>query len=226
MKSTSIFEYGGFAGVFFFLFAFTTPAFADTPAIVNIGVTTKGSYVTMDARLVDGFTGKILEAIESGVPMTFTFQIELRKHTSLWADELIRSNTIHHTVQYDSLKKTYRFSEVGKNVNRKIITRKKSQYKQLMSTLRNIPIAPLYRLDPNEKYYVRAKADLEMDRFWFPFNYLFFFVPFNDFETSWTETASVTVVPDPDAPDEDFSGNSGDGSTSKGLNHVIRSFNK
>ncbi len=220
------FKISGFAAVLFYWVVCTTPAFADAPAMVNLGVDTKGRYVTMSARLVDGFTGKILEAIESGVPMTFTFQIELRKQTPLWADELVRSNTIHHTVQYDSLKKAYRFSEVGKNVKRNIITRKKSQYRQLMTTLKNIPIAPLYRLDPNEEYYVRVKADLEMDRFWFPFNYLFFFVPFNDFQTPWTETASVTVVSDPDAADEAFSEKSRDGKPSKGLNHVIRSFNK
>ncbi len=220
------FKTGGIAGLFFFLLVFATPVFADTPAIANLEVNTQGRYMTMDADLVDGFTGKIVEAIESGVPMTFTFQIELRKHNPLWADELIRSNTIHHTVQYDSLKKAYRFSEVGKNVNRKIITRKKSRYRHLMSTLKNIPIAPLYRLDPNEDYYVRVKADLEMDRFWFPFNYLFFFVPFNDFETQWTETASVTVVADADAPDEEFAGSPREDRPSKGLNHVIRSFNK
>ena len=39
--------------------------------------------------------------------------------------------------------------------------------------------------DTNEKYYIRVKANLETDRLWFPFNHLFFFLPFNDFDFGW-----------------------------------------
>ena len=137
-----------------------SPVSAVSPDVVNIGVGTNGKYVVMNARLVDGFTEKILEAIENGVLMGFTFEIELRKANTLWVDSLVSSNKVRHRVQFDSLKKIYRFSESGKNVRRKIITRKESRYQKLMLTLKNIPIAPIYKLDPNEKYYVRVKADL------------------------------------------------------------------
>jgi uncharacterized protein DUF4390 len=203
-----------------------SPAGAASPSLVNVGVSTQGNYITMDAILTDGIEGKILEAIESGVPMTVTFKIELRKQVSLWNDTLIRSNEVSHTVQFDSLKKAYRFSEVGKNVKRKIITRKKDRYQKLMATLNNIPIAPIYQLDPAEKYYVQVKADLEMDRFWFPFNYLFFFVPFNDFETSWAKTSPLTIDQEFLNSREAFNEKSKEGAKSKALSHVIRSFNK
>lgn len=193
------------------------------PSVANVGVATKGNYVVMDAILTDGIEGKILEAIESGVPMTITFQIELRKLTTFWADSLVRANKVSHTVQYDSLKKAYRFSEMGKHVKRKIITRKKDRYQQLMQTLKNIPVAPTYQLDPGEKYYVRVKADLEMDRFWFPFNYLFFFVPFNDYETSWSQTSPLALNPEQAPSTEAFNKNSEEGI---GLDNVVRSFNK
>ena len=200
-------------------------AMAESPSVVNVSVGTTGNYVTMDAALLNGFTEEIREAVESGVPMTMTFNIELRKEVSLWADSLVRANTVSHTVQYDSLKKAYRFSEVGKNVKRSIITRKPHQYQKLMLSLKNIPLAPIYQLDPKEKYYVRVKADLEMDRFWFPFNYLLFFVPFNDFETSWAKTSPLTLDQDLVPSTEAFNAKS-KGGTAKGLNHVIRSFNK
>lgn len=199
---------------------------AASPSLVNVGVSTQGNYITMDAILTDGIEGKILEAIESGVPMTVTFQIELRKQVSLWNDTLIRSNEVSHTVQFDSLKKAYRFSEVGKNVKRKIITQKKDRYQQLMATLNNIPIAPIYQLDPAEKYYVQVKANLEMDRFWFPFNYLFFFVPFNSFETSWAKTSPLTIDQEFLNSREAFNEKSKERAKSKALSHVIRSFNK
>ena len=211
---------------FFLLIPAPTPfAFADSPNIVNIGVATKGKYVVMNARLIDGFTEKITEAIESGVPMGFTFEIELRKENTAWVDSLVSSNTIRHKIQFDPLKKAYRFSEVGKNVRRKVITRKMSRYQKLMLTLKDIPIAPLFRLNPDEKYYVRVKADLETDRFWFPFNYIFFFVPFSDFETSWAQTSPLSIDPDLElskqAADKKSRKRKG-----KVTRDVIRSFNK
>jgi len=207
----------------FFVFAPTPSTFAASPNIVNIGVATKGKYVVMNARLIDGFTEKIIEAIESGVPMGFTFEIELRKENVAWVDSLISSNTVRHKIQFDSLKKAYRFAEVGKNVRRKVITRKSSRYQKLMLTLKDIPIAPIYRMDPNEKYYVRVKADLETDRFWFPFNYIFFFVPFSDFETSWAQTSPLSIDPDLELSKQTARSRRREGKVSR---DVIRSFNK
>ena len=200
-----------------------TPVSAVSPDVVNIGVGTNGKYLVMNARLVDGFTEKILEAIENGIPIGFTFEIELRKDNTLWVDSLVSSNKVRHRVQFDSLKKIYRFSESGKNVKRKIITRKESRYQKLMLTLKDIPIAPIYKLDPNEKYYVRVKADLETDRFWFPFNYIFFFVPFNAFETSWAQTSPLSIDPDLELSKQAGGSNKKRGAISR---DVIRSFNK
>ena len=200
-----------------------SPVSAVSPDVVNIGVGTNGKYLVMNARLVDGFTEKILEAIENGIPMGFTFEIELRKDNTLWVDSLVSSNKVRHRVQFDSLKKIYRFSESGKNVKRKIITRKESRYQKLMLTLKDIPIAPIYKLDPNEKYYVRVKADLETDRFWFPFNYIFFFVPFSAFETSWAQTSPLSIDPDLELSKQAGGSNQKRGAISR---DVIRSFNK
>jgi hypothetical protein len=209
---------------FFLLTAgLVSPVSAASPDVVNIGVGTNDKYVVINARLVDGFTEKILEAIENGVPMGFTFDIELRKANTLWVDSLVSSNQVRHRIQFDSLKKAYKFSEFGKNIKRKIITRKKTRYQQLMLTLKDIPIAPIYKLDPNEKYYVRVKADLETDRFWFPFNYIFFFVPFSEFETSWAQTSPLSIDPDLELSKQASGPNKKKGTVSR---DVIRSFNK
>ena len=164
-----------------------------SPSLVNIGVGTKGKVVVMHAQLVDGFNDSIMDAIENGVPISFTFVVELIQKNNIWKDTLVSGNTINHTIQYDSLKKVYRFSESGKSVNRKIITRNKESYHQLMLTLENIPIASTRRLTLNEKYYIRVKANLETDRMWFPFNHLFSFLPYNNFEASWAESSPLII---------------------------------
>lgn len=209
-------------------FVLTATAAAESPALVNIGVGTKGKAVVMNARLVNGFTDSILEAIESGVSMTFTYRIELKQENAIFNDTLISSNTVQHTIKYDSLKKVYRFSEFGKGVKRKIITRNKENYQKLMLRLEDIPIASIRRLDPRKKYYIRVKADLETDRLWFPFNYLFFFLPFNDFNASWAESSPLSIDPDITLAGEEFDGDTQRQSKkeTKGVNPVVRSFNK
>ena len=212
--------------IMMFLFAMVSEAMAQSPNLVNIGVSTKGNLITMHARLVGGMTDSIVEAIESGVPISFTYSIELRSNNTILADSLLSKNTVRHTVQYDSLKKVYRFSAKGKNVKRRLMTRHNSKYQKLMLTLEDIPIGTVNRLDPEETYYIRVKADLETDRFWFPFNYLFFFVPFSDFKTSWVESSPLSIDPDLVLSKEASTSLKNKKNDPEVPNHVIRSFNK
>ena len=97
-----------------------------------------------------------------------------------------------------------------------------------MLTLNDIPIASTRNLDTNEKYYVRVKADLDADRFWFPFNHLLFFLPFSDFDTEWTESSPLSIDPDMALARDEFSDKifRKGKNESEGISNVVRSFNK
>jgi len=197
------------------------------PSLVNIGVGTNGKTVVINARLVEGFTDDIEDAVEDGIPITFTFEAELRQANTLWNDTLISSNTIKHVMKYDSLKRVYRFTELGKGVKRKISTRNKQKSQKLMLTLSNIPIASTRRLDFNEKYYIRIKANLETDSFWFPFNELLFFLPFNNFNSAWAESSPLSIDPNIDATTtaKNNKVRKKNKRNLKGTNNIVRSFN-
>ncbi len=208
-------------GIWCFLIA---PSWAD-PTLSKVSLNTEKEVITLDAELIDAFNEKIGEAIESGVAMTFTYEIELLKESS-FGDEVVSQNKVTHTIQYDTLKKVYQFSSLGKNVNRKVTTKSMEKYQQLMLTLKNIPIAHIFKLDPKEKYYARVKAEMEADGLWFPFNYLLFFVPFNEFETSWTQSTPLTVKMDPAFGLEASQKKSKPAIPAKGVADGIRSFNQ
>jgi len=210
----------------FLLICFNATQALGEPEVANLQVQTDDHLVFIDATLLDAFTERIQEAIESGVPMSFKFEIELVRKVSFFADEIISFNHLTHTLHYDTLKKVYQFSSDGKNVHRNIMTKDMTQGQNLMLTLKHIPIAPLYKLDPAEKYYVRVKAELEADGLWFPFNYILFFVPFNEFETPWSETSLLVFNQDYDFPMEATGDKKSSGSGSEGLDDVVRSFNK
>jgi hypothetical protein len=198
------------------------------PALVNIGVGTNRQIVVINARLVEGFTADIEEAVENGIPLTFIFEAELRQANSLWNDTLVSSNIIKHVIKYDSLKQVYRFTETGKGVRRKITTRNKQKSQKMMLTLSNIPITSARRIVSNKKYYVRIKASLETDSFWFPFNELLFFLPFNNFNTAWAQSSPLSIDPALDFVKTGRINKKGRKNkvNFEGTNHVVRSFNK
>ena len=201
------------------------PAWAD-PTISKVSLNTGNKLITLDAELVDAFNEKIKEAIESGVVMTFTYDIELLKQSSGFSDDVVSKNRVTHTVQFDTLKKVYLFSSQGRSVSRKVSTKSVEKYQKLMLTLKDIPIAHTYKLDPEEKYYARVKAEMEADGLWFPFNYILFFVPFNEFETSWAQSTPLTIQMDPAFGVEASQKKSKPAIPSNGVADGIRSFNQ
>lgn len=209
-------------GIWCFLIA---PAWAE-PTISKVSLNTVGKVITVDAELVEAFNEKIKEAIESGVAMTFTYEIELLKQSSSFGDDVVSKNKVAQTVQYDTLKKVYQFSSQGKSVNRKVSTKSMEKYQKLMLTINDIPIAHTFKLDPGEKYYARVKSEMEADGLWFPFNYLLFFVPFNEFETSWAQSTPLTIQMDPAFGGEAAQKKSKPAIPSKGVADGIRSFNQ
>jgi len=203
----------------------TASAWAE-PNISKVSLNTEKEVITLDAELIDAFNAKIKEAIESGVAMTFTFEIEFLKHSSGFGDNVISENKVTHTVQYDTLKKVYQVSSQGKNVNRKVSTKSMEKYQELMLTLKDIPVAHIFKLDPEEKYYARVKAEMEAEGLWFPFNYLLFFVPFDEFETSWTQSTPLTIKMDPAFGVDSSQKKSKPAIPAKGVANGIRSFNQ
>ena len=199
-----------------------------TPIMTDITVDANQNYLIMDAILKDAFSEKLMEVIESGVPMTFTYEIELLQRVSVLADSVVSKNKVTNTVHYDTLKKVFVFTSEGKSVHRKVHTKSLDRYQKLMLTLKNIPVAPLYKLDRDEEYYVRVKAEMETDDgLWFPFNYLLFFVPFNEFETAWAESPPLVLDVDPDFPLDDSTKNGRSKKTHpKVLENATRSFSQ
>src|SRR4029078_10981341 len=55
----------------------------------------------------DAFNEDIRTAIHSGLTITFVYDIELRRGTSLWLDRTIAEATVMATVRYDNLTRRY-----------------------------------------------------------------------------------------------------------------------
>lgn len=158
-----------------------TPASAEMVRLEDV-VVTHGPLVV--SFVVKGaFKKDIVEAIDSGIPTSFTFIINLTKVKTLWLDDVIGSWRFNHTVRYDTLKEVYEITldETGRTVT----TKDPEKMKELMVTGVKIVMSPLPSLKANVKYELRLKAELDTIDLPFFLDYMFFFVKLWDFETSW-----------------------------------------
>lgn len=164
-----------------------------SPEITDIFLTNTAEDLIVYASLRDGFSEGLVEAIQSGVPTTFTFYLELYRGRSLWKDELISSRVVKHSVKYDLLRKEYRFSRDDNGPIEERTTKSLGDLKAWMSELESVPLARYGTLVPNDRYYVRVKTEMKTTKLFFPLNYIFFFVSFLDEKTGWYESPPFTV---------------------------------
>src|SRR5438128_10228363 len=59
--------------------------------------------VLVTFRLSDAFNEDIRTAIHSGLTITFVYDVELRRGTSMWVDRTIAQATVMATVRFDNL---------------------------------------------------------------------------------------------------------------------------
>jgi hypothetical protein len=162
------------------------PAFAkDKADIVDVDLERSRGNLEVSFRLHDCFSPKMEEAIRAGIPTTFRFRIivEKQRRFPLFRSPLV-DIVFEHTIKYDRLRNRYRV-QLPEQSDREVTTPDFEEAKRTMSTVKDLPLIPLWRLGDRSSYQVLLKA--ELSKFYLPllFRYIFFFVSLWDFETEW-----------------------------------------
>jgi len=162
----------------------TSAANAQDARLENIIVTNTRDNLLLYLTAKDAFPPKIITAIQSGVPATFTYYINLYLVRGLWFDKKITDIQVTHTIKYDSLKKEYMLTRSWEG-NRPIIVKDPAQAQKLMTEVDSLAVVPLSRLEKGLQYQIQAKAQLNKMTLPFYLHYVLFFVSFWDIETDW-----------------------------------------
>ena len=163
---------------------FTETASADEPRLENIIVTNTRDNLLVYLTAKNAFPEKIVEAIQSGVPTTFTFYINLYRVRGLWLDKKVTSVQLSHTLKYDTLKKEYIITRSWEE-KRPLTVKSLIEAQRLMSEVDSLEIVALDQLDKGRQYQIRAKAELDRMTLKFYLHYVLFFLSFWDVETDW-----------------------------------------
>ena len=162
---------------------FPVPAFCQKAAIKDIQVKPTDGVWMVSFDVEDCFTEKMEEAIQSGIPTTFTFYIHLQQKRGWWKDRKLASVELRHTVQYHPIQKAYQI-KLGED-HSVLAASNLEEAKKLMSRVKEFRIRSSSPMEPGIPAYFRIKAELDPVRLPLHLEYLFFFVSLWDFETEW-----------------------------------------
>jgi len=157
---------------------------AQDAVLQNIIVTNTRDDLLVYLSVEGAFREKMIKAIFSGVPTSFSFFIELYQVRNLWPDKKLADIKITHTIKYDNLKKEFTVIRSW-NEDKPVTTQSFLEARKLMSDVDGINVVPLKLLEKGRRYQIQAKAQLSKLTLPFYLHYVLFFVSLWDFETDW-----------------------------------------
>ena len=177
--------------VFFILIVlFQKLAFAEVPRLINFVTENTRDDLIICLNAEGAFPEKIKTAITSGVPVTFSFFINLYQVRSLWPDKKIAGKEVNHTIKYNNLKKEYIITKVWQK-EAPFITHSFKDAQKHMMEIDSLKLVPLSMLEKGRQYQIKTKAGLLKQPLPFYLHYIFFFISLGNFETDWYTIAFI-----------------------------------
>jgi len=104
--------------------------------------------------------------VQSGLLLTFTFDVELRRPSAIWLDHTLASLVTASTAKLDTLTGMYQVSKlIDANVVWSGRTSEEAQVKSWMTEFAGVRLEPSDRLQPNGEYYIRVRLHAAPRRF-------------------------------------------------------------
>ena len=150
-------------------FAALTVAAADepNPSIENLGATAANRKVSVHFTLANVFTSDVVEALQSGLPTSFTYAVEIFRDRPNWFDDGIAAARIEVICTFNSVTREYLLNY---RRNRHLVRSETfTDLPSLERAMTTIDEPELFDIDGRKphKLKVRVKADLERGWVWY-----------------------------------------------------------
>jgi hypothetical protein len=138
------------------------------PAVVNVTPIARDGQVLVSFELAGGLTPEVQDAIQSGLPTSFSYDVELRRGTAAWFDRVIASVTVTATVRFDNLTRRYQMTRsFDGRIEDARPTEDPAAVREWMTRFERVPVSPTAALETNGEYYVRVRAHTHPRNGWF-----------------------------------------------------------
>jgi len=131
------------------------------PHITDISIVNDNTMLYVNFRLVDGFPAEVVDALKSGIPLTFLYDIVLEV-PGTFMNTTVVSRTVKRKIKYDTIKGEYMVSFDPIN-HRVIMVNNEKDAIRLISTVNHIPLTALSSLTRNEIYRLKIRAGVEKE---------------------------------------------------------------
>lgn len=166
------------------VFCWQTAALCQEARLTDIIVTNTRDDLLLYLKVEGAFNEKMKTAINSGIPTTFTFFIDLNQVRPLWPDKRIAALRATHGIAYDTLKQEYTIDRSWDSAG-SVTTQSFTEAQRLMTEIDSLKIVPLQKLVKGAQYQIRTRAELSKLKLPFYLHYPLFFVSFWDLRTDW-----------------------------------------
>jgi hypothetical protein len=154
------------------------------PRFSDVILTTSETSLLMFGMVNNGFTDEMIQGLHNGLPIQFSFFIELNRSRKHWRDERIISMEFRHTLSYDTLKETYKV-ELDETKQKTFTFPSLSQAQRAMSEINGLKVIKLSDLIPDGSYTLRVRAELYKKILPMGLHHVVPFISWWDIETDW-----------------------------------------
>lgn len=145
--------------------------------------------------LKDSFTEEMEKGVKNGIPVTFSFLVELYQVRPGVPDRKIVSYVLDHTLNCDSLKQEFAV-EKDEGQSRVISLKSFAEAKAAMTAIHDFKLIDLGLLESGNEYVLKLKAHLAKKTLPLNFQYIIPFWQLWKFETEWYSLSFIYGNPE------------------------------
>lgn len=154
------------------------------PHFTDIIVTTSDTHLLLFGELRNSLTSEMIDGLHSGIPVQFSFFVELEIIEKNWFNKELNKIEFSHALRYDTLKQLYTVetAEISKKIH---TTASLDEAITLLNEINGLKIVDLAELEPDQTYRLRIKADLYKKTLPLSIHTIIPFVSWWDLNTDW-----------------------------------------
>lgn len=157
----------------------------ETDAVItDLTATTSDTHLLLFGTLRNSLTDEMIEGLHSGIPLHFSFFIELHRQGNNRSNTVLAKQTFTHTLTYDTLKETYRV-ELEEDHLKKLTFASLIEAQKVLNELNGIKVIPLSGLTPDCLYTLQVRAELFNKTLPLSLHHVVPFISWWDIETDW-----------------------------------------
>jgi len=142
-----------------FVLALQVAVAAQAEQSLQVTPLTRDGKLLVSFLLTDAFNDDVRTAIHSGTAISFIYEVELKRNSTMWIDRTMSTSVVTASVRFDNLTRRYYVTRLidGRIEGTETFEREEDVRKRL-TDFEKLPLFSSSLLEENAEYYLRVRA--------------------------------------------------------------------